>query len=133
MNLRRWLRPGMGIKRWLGVVFIGELSLALGGAFALRQLYRDTDVSGPFQATIYLATLQFLPYIARGIILGSLGAALFLAGSILVIQAFINFHSARRTPTSPSSSSSTRSGSSPAARRSSRSAAGPVSRRSSAG
>ncbi|MFI5226345.1 MAG: uridine diphosphate-N-acetylglucosamine-binding protein YvcK [Candidatus Limnocylindrales bacterium] len=90
MNLRRWLRPGMGIKRWLGVVFIGELSLALGGAFALRQLYRDTDVSGPFQATIYLATLQFLPYIARGIILGGLGAALFLAGSIRVIQAFMN-------------------------------------------
>ncbi len=90
MNLRRWLRPGMGIKRWLGVVFIGELSLALGGAFALRQLYRDTDVSGPFQAAIYLATLQFLPYIARGVILGSVGAALFLAGSIRVIQAFMN-------------------------------------------
>ncbi len=90
MNLRRWLRPGMGIKRWLGVVFIGELSLALGGAFALRQLYRDTDVSGPFQAAIYLATLQFLPYIARGIILGSIGAALFLAGSIRVIQAFMD-------------------------------------------
>jgi uncharacterized cofD-like protein len=90
VNLRRWLRPGMGIKRWLVVVFIGELSLALGGAFALRQLYRDTDVSGPFQAMIYLATLQFLPYIARGIILGALGAALFLAGSIRVIQAFMN-------------------------------------------
>ena len=50
----------MGIKRWLLLVFIGELSLALGGAFALRQLYRDTDVSGPFQASIYVATLQFL-------------------------------------------------------------------------
>ena len=28
--LRRWLRPGIGIKRWLLVVFIGELLLALG-------------------------------------------------------------------------------------------------------
>ena len=90
MNLRRWLRPGMGIKRWLLLVFVGELSLALGGAFALRQLYRDTDVSGPFQASVYVATLQFLPYGARAIILGTLGAAFFLAGSIRVIRAFMD-------------------------------------------
>ena len=32
MNLRRWLTPGIGIKRWLLVVFVGLLLLAL--AFA---------------------------------------------------------------------------------------------------
>jgi hypothetical protein len=35
MNLRRWLTPGIGIKRWLLVVFAGLLLLA--GAFAHYQ------------------------------------------------------------------------------------------------
>ena len=29
MNLRRWLTPGIGVKRWLLVVFVGLLLLAL--------------------------------------------------------------------------------------------------------
>ncbi len=28
MNLRRWLAPGIGVKRWLLVVFTGLLLLA---------------------------------------------------------------------------------------------------------
>jgi hypothetical protein len=89
-SLRAWLRPGMGVKRWLILVFVGELCLALGGAFALRQLYRDTDISGPLQAFLYVTTLQFLPYVARGVILGALGAGLFLVGSIKLIQALMD-------------------------------------------
>jgi uncharacterized cofD-like protein len=90
LNVRAWLRPGMGIKRWLFMVFVGELCLALGGALALRQLYRDTDVSGPLQAVVYVATLQFLPYIARGVILGGLGLGLFVVGSVRVIGAIMS-------------------------------------------
>src|SRR5439155_16798053 len=89
-NLRTWLRPGMGIKRWLLLVFAGELAFALGGAFALRQLYRDTDIGGPLQGLIYVVTLQFLGYVARGVILGSIGLALFVIGSIKVIQALMD-------------------------------------------
>ncbi|MHB8674095.1 MAG: gluconeogenesis factor YvcK family protein [Candidatus Limnocylindrales bacterium] len=89
-NLRAWLRPGMGIKRWLFFVFVGELSLALGGALALRQLYRDTEVAGPLQAVAYVATLQFLPYLARGVILGGLGLAIFLFGSYRVMRAIMD-------------------------------------------
>ncbi|MFL5777768.1 MAG: hypothetical protein ACJ761_02390 [Chloroflexota bacterium] len=29
MNLRRWLTPGIGIKRWLLVAFVGLALLAL--------------------------------------------------------------------------------------------------------
>ena len=60
-RLRRWLTPGIGIKRWLGLVFVGEFCLALAGAFLLRQFYRDVDVSGPGQAVVSGLTLQFLP------------------------------------------------------------------------
>ena len=51
----------MGFKRWLLVVFIGELCVALGGAFVLRQLYRDADAPGSLQGIVYWLTLQFLP------------------------------------------------------------------------
>ena len=60
--LRRWLVPGIGLKRWLLVVFAGELLLALAGALVLRQVYRDYDFSGPGQGFLYVITLQFLPY-----------------------------------------------------------------------
>jgi hypothetical protein len=68
----------MGIKRWLVVVFIGELSLALGGALALRRLYRATRVrSVPGDDLPRHAPVP--PYIARGIILGARPRS-FLAG-----------------------------------------------------
>jgi len=89
MNLRRWLQVGMGFKRWLLVVFIGELCLALGGAFALRQLYRDTDVSGPLQGVVYWVTLQPLGYVARGLIVGGIGLALFVLGSVKALRAIM--------------------------------------------
>ena len=82
----RWFRPGMGIKRWLVVVFVGELLLALAGAFLLRQLYRDVEVSGPLAGFVSLATLQFLPYVARGVILATVGAVMFGYGSYRVVR-----------------------------------------------
>jgi len=85
-GLRRWLTSGIGIKRWLAVVFVGELGLALGGAFALRQLYRDSVIDGPLQGILYLVTLQFLPYILRGLILASLGVGVFTYGSYRVLR-----------------------------------------------
>ena len=89
MNLRRWLTPGIGVKRWLAVVFLGEFALALAGAFALRQVYREVEVTGPFQAGIYLVTLQFLPYWARATALVIAGLALFLYGSFRVVRALL--------------------------------------------
>ncbi len=86
-SLRTWLRPGMGVKRWLLVVFLGELGLALAGALVLRQVYRDIEVEGPLQALLFLVTLQFLPYAARGAILAGVGTGLFLYGSLRLIRA----------------------------------------------
>jgi uncharacterized cofD-like protein len=80
-RLRRWLTPGIGIKRWLAVLFVGELFLALAGAFLLRQFYRDADVPGPGQAIATGVTLQFLPYWGRGLVLAAIGLPLFLYGA----------------------------------------------------
>ncbi|HEU4672520.1 MAG TPA: gluconeogenesis factor YvcK family protein [Candidatus Limnocylindrales bacterium] len=86
MNLRRWLRPGMGVKRWLLLVFVGELGLALAGALALRQLYRDVEVSGPAQSVVSIVTLQFLGYDVRAALLAIAGLALFVVGSIRLVR-----------------------------------------------
>ena len=80
----------MGVKRWLVIVFIGELCLALGGAFALRQLYRDSELDGPLQGLFYVLTLQFLPYVLRAIVVGALGLVLFILGSVRVIRAIMD-------------------------------------------
>jgi uncharacterized cofD-like protein len=89
MNLRRWLRPGIGVKRWLAVAFLGLTGLALAVALAFRQLYREVDVEGPAQGFIWVLTLQFLPYWVRaGVLLGA-GVFLFGYGSYRVIRALL--------------------------------------------
>lgn len=89
MNLRRWLRPGIGVKRWLGVAFIGLTALALAGALALRQFYRDVAVDGPVQAAVSVVTLQFLQYWVRAAMLLGIGLFLFAYGSYRVVRALL--------------------------------------------
>jgi uncharacterized cofD-like protein len=87
VNLRRWLTPGIGVKRWLVVLFSGLLLLALAVAHALRQVTRDLEPGGLLGAVIDLATLQFLPFALRGLIIGMVGAVLVVAGGIGVVRA----------------------------------------------
>ncbi len=86
MRLRRWLTPGIGIKRWLLVVFLGLLLLALAFAHTLRQLSRDLEPGGPFGTVIDIATLQFLPYPLRGLIVGAIGVGLVAFGGMRVMH-----------------------------------------------
>jgi uncharacterized cofD-like protein len=81
MRLRRWLQPGIGVKRWLLVAFLGMLLLALAGAHVIRQVTKDLEPGGPAQAVIDLITLQFLPFAFRGLIIGGIGAGLVALGA----------------------------------------------------
>jgi uncharacterized cofD-like protein len=63
--------------------------VALAGALALRQLYRDVEVEGPAQAVVWVLTLQFLPYWVRGALLLAAGTGLFLFGSYRVVRALL--------------------------------------------
>src|SRR5260221_10603906 len=80
LNLRRWLRPGMGVKRWLVVVFLGLLLLALGAAHLLRQVTPDLQPGSAAEAFADLVTLQFLPFALRGLVAGSAGVLLVAIG-----------------------------------------------------
>ena len=90
MNLRRWLTIGIGIKRWLLLAFVGLLLLALGVAHALRQLTADLEPGGVTRQVIDAATLQFLPYEARGLILGAVGAVLFGYGAYRLVRNLVD-------------------------------------------
>ena len=68
MNLRRWLTPGIGVKRWLLVTFAGTLILALGVAHVIRQATQDAKPGGFVGVALDAITLQFLPYWLRGLV-----------------------------------------------------------------
>jgi uncharacterized cofD-like protein len=86
VNLRRWLTPGIGVKRWLLVVFLGLLLLAMAFAHMIRQVTRDFEPSGPFAALIDVITLQFLPFPLRGLVVGVVGVGLVGFGAYRVIR-----------------------------------------------
>jgi len=86
MNLRRWLTPGIGIKRWLLVVFAGLLLLAVAFAHFLRQITRDYSPTGLVGGLIDLLTLQFLPFGLRGLVAASAGVALVAFGSYKTVH-----------------------------------------------
>ena len=86
MNLRRWLTPGIGVKRWLLVVFLGLLLLAMAFAHMIRQATRDFEPAGPFASLIDVITLQFLPFPLRGFIVGVVGVGLVAFGAYRVMR-----------------------------------------------
>jgi uncharacterized cofD-like protein len=87
VNLRRWLAPGIGIKRWLLVVFAGLLLLALAFAHFLRQVTRDLEPDGLAGGVVDLLTLQFLPFALRGLIAGGVGVGLVAVGAYRLVRA----------------------------------------------
>ena len=86
-GFRRWLQPGMGVKRWLGLVFAGLLLLALGAAHVIRQVTPDLEPGSVAGTIVDLVTLQFLPFALRGLIAGTLGAVVVVVGMWRLIRA----------------------------------------------
>ena len=74
----KWLVPGIGIKRWLVLLFFGVTFLALGVAYLLVNFYREQAMPPVF----YYITLQFIPRLARGALFGLLGIGAFVVALI---------------------------------------------------
>jgi uncharacterized cofD-like protein len=87
MNARRWLTPGIGVKRWLLLTFTGCLVLALGAAHIIRQATRDLEPGGLAGAVLDAVTLQFLPYPLRGLLVLMAGIAMIGFGAYRTIRA----------------------------------------------
>ncbi|MGC8877590.1 MAG: gluconeogenesis factor YvcK family protein [Anaerolineae bacterium] len=73
-SARKWLYPGLGVKRWLALLLIGIAFLGLGVACLLHDLYISGWISW---STWQMLTLAFLPGWARsfGIVLIGLSLA----------------------------------------------------------
>jgi uncharacterized cofD-like protein len=81
VRLRRWLQPGIGVKRWLLLGFAGMVLLALGVAHVIRQVSQNVEPGSLADALVDLVTLQFLPFPLRGLVAGGLGAVLLFVGA----------------------------------------------------
>ena len=68
-SLRKWLQPGLNVKRWLIALVVGVTFLAFGLAYLLVDVYRTQALPGVF----YYLTLQFVPRLGRAVLFGALG------------------------------------------------------------
>ncbi|MFN8399033.1 MAG: uridine diphosphate-N-acetylglucosamine-binding protein YvcK [Anaerolineales bacterium] len=79
-DIPRWLRPGLGVKRWLFFIMAGITLIGLGIAVILIDLYR-TETSSPIVLTfLSYVSLRFLPRFVRALIFGGLGILLIVFG-----------------------------------------------------
>jgi len=69
----RWLRPGLGIKRWLLLMMGGVTLLGLGIAVVVIDIYRTDSNDPTLLALLSYASLRFLPRLLRALIFGGLG------------------------------------------------------------
>lgn len=88
-NIPRWLRPGLGVKRWLTVMMLGTTLLGLGFAVILIDLYRTDSTDQTLLTFLSYASLRFLPRIARAIIFGGLGMGLIVYGTYKLNRALL--------------------------------------------
>jgi uncharacterized cofD-like protein len=96
--LRRWLRPGIGIKRWLVVVFLGEILIAIAAALVLRPLLTQPKSDPATLGILDILTLQFLDPTIRAVVMFVVGAVLFGYGAWRVLRALVEPYQVRDEP-----------------------------------
>jgi uncharacterized cofD-like protein len=82
----KWLYLGLGVKRWLVLLFLGLTVFSLGVAFVLINLYRESALPGYF----YYITLQFIPRIERGVIFGLIGIGLTVMAIVKLSESLLS-------------------------------------------
>ena len=73
-GLPRWLYPGMHLKRWLLLLFLGIAILGLGAAIFIRDLYRSSNADEI--AVVYWLTGAWLEPTTRAAVVATAGVLL---------------------------------------------------------
>jgi uncharacterized cofD-like protein len=97
-RLRRWLRPGIGIKRWLLVMFLGLTILATAGALMIRILFREVPVDSLAGQVFEIVSLNFLPDPLRPLVAIGVGVAIFVFGLWRLLGVLLEPFPARQEP-----------------------------------
>ena len=90
MRSRRWLALGIGVKRYLLLIFVGTVVLALALAMLLAFVYRTFDVPGPAGTVVYYLTLQWIEHPFRELIVGAFGLLVVLVGAMLLARSVLS-------------------------------------------
>lgn len=88
-NWRRWMRPGMHVKRWAGLFLLGTVLTGLAIAMALVYSYRYTPFPEPISGVIQIVTLQFLPRELRFLIVFGAGVICMAYGFLRLSRGLI--------------------------------------------
>ena len=75
-NVRIWLRPGMMIKRWVGLFMLSVILTSLALAMAAAWVYRNYAFPDQLEGIVQSLTLQFIPHPYREIMILSAGLLL---------------------------------------------------------
>jgi uncharacterized cofD-like protein len=97
-RLRRWLRPGIGVKRWLLLMFMGLTILAIAGALLIRILFREVPADSLPGQLFELVSLNFLPDPIRPLPVIAVGVGVFLYGLWRLLNVLLEPFPARREP-----------------------------------
>ena len=97
-RIRRWLRPGSGIKRWLLVMLLGLTILATAGALAIRILFREVPPDTLPGQVFGLLSLNFLPTFIQPVAAIGAGVAVFVFGLWRLLGVLLEPFPARQEP-----------------------------------
>ena len=93
--MRKWLRVGMRVKRYLLALALGITLTSLAIAMALATLYRNVAFPGYSTDIVRAITLQFIPHPLREMVVALLGFGV-IGGSIYLSQPLAPHPPARR-------------------------------------
>ena len=80
----RWLRIGMGVKRYVVGIMAGTVLVGLAIAMVLATVYRTVDFPESTSAAVGAVTLQWIAHPVREIIVGTIGFCI-MAGSVFLL------------------------------------------------
>lgn len=89
VSLLRWLTPGLGVKRWFGLMLAGFTFLGLGLAYLLLDFYR-TAQSAPLLSLLDVASMRYFPRPIRVAIFLILGFGMLAWGFWGMNRALLN-------------------------------------------
>lgn len=89
LGILRWLVPGLGVKRWFGILLVGITLLGVGVAYFLLDIYRTTP-GDQLIPVLDVASLRFFPRPVRVLIFLGLGSGLVIWGLWGLNHALLN-------------------------------------------